>query len=195
MITSNPYGGARVPGSVGLPLQAVSVRVSDPETGSELPSGEIGMIEVRGPNVFKGYWRMPEKTAAEFRADGFFVTGDLGKFDEAGYLHIVGRGKDLIISGGFNVYPKEVETEIDAIPGVLESAVIGIPDADFGEAVTAVAIRQKGAATAEAEVLAALRNRLAKYKLPKRVYFVEELPRNAMGKVQKNLLRQQFGKR
>jgi malonyl-CoA/methylmalonyl-CoA synthetase len=168
------------------------VRVTNPDTGSELPMGEIGMIEVRGPNVFKGYWRMPEKTAAEFRADGFFVTGDLGKFDEDGYLHIVGRGKDLIISGGFNVYPKEVETEIDAVPGVLESAVIGIPHEDFGEAVTAVAIRQKGAAITEPEVLEALRNRLAKYKLPKRVYFVDELPRNAMGKVQKNLLREQF---
>lgn len=192
MISSNPYSGSRVPGSVGLPLSAVSVRVTDPETARELPAGEIGMIEVRGPNVFKGYWRMPEKTAAEFREDGFFVTGDLGKFDEAGYLHIVGRGKDLIISGGFNVYPKEVETEIDAIPGVLESAVIGIPDKDFGEAVTAVAILQKGTAIAEPEVLQALRSRLAKYKLPKRVYFVDELPRNAMGKVQKNLLREQF---
>jgi malonyl-CoA/methylmalonyl-CoA synthetase len=192
MITSNPYGGTRVPGSVGLPLPAVSVRVTNPDTGSELPIGKIGMIEVRGPNVFKGYWRMPEKTAAEFRADGFFVTGDLGKFDEDGYLHIVGRGKDLIISGGFNVYPKEVEIEIDAVPGVLESAVIGIPHEDFGEAVTAVAIRQKGAAITEPEVLKALTNRLAKYKLPKRVYFVDELPRNAMGKVQKNLLREQF---
>jgi len=191
MITSNPYRGARVPGSVGPPLPAVSVRVTNPDTGSELPKGEIGMIEVRGPNVFRGYWQMPEKTAAEFRG-GFFVTGDLGKFDEHGYLHIVGRGKDLIISGGFNVYPKEVEAEIDAIPGVLESAVIGIPDKDFGEAVTAVAIRQANAAIGEAEVLQALRDRLAKYKLPKRVYFVDELPRNAMGKVQKNLLRKRF---
>ncbi len=192
MITSNPYKGARVPGSVGLPLPAVSVRVTNPDTGAELPKGEIGMIEVRGPNVFKGYWQMPEKTAAEVRADVFFVTVDLGKFDEHGYLHIVGRGKDLIISGGFNVYPKEVESEIDAIPGVLESAVIGIPDADFGEAVTAVAIKQANVAIGEAEVLQALKHRLAKYKLPKRVYFVDELPRNAMGKVQKNLLRKRF---
>jgi malonyl-CoA/methylmalonyl-CoA synthetase len=192
MITSNPYTGARVPGAVGLPLPAVSVRIADPDTGSELPAGEIGMIEVRGPNVFKGYWRMPEKTAAEFRADGFFVTGDLGKFDAQGYLHIVGRGKDLVISGGFNVYPKEVETEIDAIPGVAESAVIGVPDRDFGEAVTAVVIRQAGASVGEAEVLKVLKDRLAKFKLPKRIHFVDELPRNAMGKVQKNLLRKQF---
>ncbi len=192
MITSNPYQGARVPGAVGLPLPGVSVRTADPDTGSELPVGEIGMIEVRGPNVFKGYWRMPEKTAAEFRADGFFVTGDLGKFDAQGYLHIVGRGKDLVISGGFNVYPKEVETEIDAIPGVVESAVIGLPDCDFGEAVTAVVIKQADVAIGEAEVLQALRNRLAKFKLPKRIYFVDELPRNAMGKVQKNMLRKRF---
>jgi malonyl-CoA/methylmalonyl-CoA synthetase len=192
MITSNPYEGIRVAGSVGLPLPAVSVRVTNPDTASELRPGEIGMIEVRGPNVFKGYWRMPEKTAAEFRADGFFVTGDLGKFDEDGYLHIVGRGKDLIISGGFNVYPKEVETEIDAIPGISESAVIGVPNQDFGEAVTAVAIRQKGADIDEMQVLQVLKDRLAKYKLPKRIYFVDELPRNAMGKVQKNLLRKQF---
>jgi len=192
MITSNPYRGARVPGAVGLPLPAVSVRITDPDTGSELPAGEIGMIEVRGPNVFKGYWRMPEKTAAEFRTDEFFVTGDLGKFDAQGYLHIVGRGKDLVISGGFNVYPKEVETEIDAIPGVVESAVIGVPDRDFGETVTAIVIRQAGASIGEAAVLKILRDRLAKFKLPKRVHFVDELPRNAMGKVQKNLLRQRF---
>jgi len=192
MITSNPYQGARVPGAVGLPLPAISVRITDPDTGSELPAGEIGMIEVRGPNVFKGYWRLPEKTAAEFRGDGFFVTGDLGKFDAQGNLHIVGRGKDLVISGGFNVYPKEVETEIDAIPGVVESAVIGLPDRDFGEAVTAVVIRQAGVSIDEAEMLKVLRDRLAKFKLPKRVYFVDELPRNAMGKVQKNQLRQHF---
>jgi malonyl-CoA/methylmalonyl-CoA synthetase len=192
MNTSNPYQGVRVPGSVGLPLRAVSVRVTDPDNGSELPMGRIGMIEVRGPNVFKGYWRMPEKTAVEFRGDGFFVTGDLGKFDEQGYLHIVGRGKDLIISGGLNVYPTEVETEIDAIPGVLESAVIGIPDHDFGEAVTAVVIRKADVAIGEAEVLQALEKRLAKYKLPKRVHFLDELPRNVMGKVQKNMLRERF---
>jgi malonyl-CoA/methylmalonyl-CoA synthetase len=192
MITSNPYKGTRVPGSVGLPLPGVSVRVTNPDTGTELPRGEIGMIEVRGPNVFKGYWRMPEKTAAEFRADGFFVTGDLGKFDDSKYLHIVGRGKDLIISGGFNVYPKEVETEIDAIPGITESAVIGIADPDFGEAVTAVVVADSSSPPNEEMVLRVLKDRLANYKRPKRVHFVNELPRNTMGKVEKKLLRDRF---
>ncbi|SDP31736.1 malonyl-CoA synthase [Afipia sp. GAS231] len=192
MITSNPYMGTRVPGSVGLPLPGVSVRVTNPDTGSELPRGEIGMIEVRGPNVFKGYWRMPEKTAAEFRADGFFVTGDLGKFDDSKYLHIVGRGKDLIISGGFNVYPKEIETEIDAIPGIAESAVIGIADPDFGEAVTAVVVADSSSPPNEEMVLRVLKDRLANYKRPKRVHFVNELPRNTMGKVEKKLLRDRF---
>jgi malonyl-CoA/methylmalonyl-CoA synthetase len=140
--------------------------------------------------VFKGYWLMPEKTAEEFRADGFFITGDLGKIDERGYVHIVGRAKDLIISGGFNVYPKEIEAEIDALPGILESAVIGLPHPDFGEGVTAVVVPAKGAALTEEAVLQALEGRLAKYKLPKRVFFVEDLPRNAMGKVQKKALRE-----
>ena len=149
------------------------------------------MIEVRGPNVFSGYWQMPEKTAAELRDNGFFITGDLGRFDETGYLHIVGRGKDLIITGGYNVYPKEIETEIDALPGVTESAVIGLPHRDFGEGVTAVIVGP--APPSEAEVLAALEGRLAKFKLPKRVLFVDDLPRNTMGKVQKNLLRDRFG--
>ena len=144
MNTSNPYDGERVPGAVGHPLPGVSVRVTDPETGKELPRDEIGMIEVKGPNVFKGYWRMPEKTKSEFRDDGFFITGDLGKIDAKGYVHILGRGKDLVISGGFNVYPKEIESEIDAMPGVVESAVIGVPHADFGEGVTAVAGLQQG---------------------------------------------------
>jgi malonyl-CoA/methylmalonyl-CoA synthetase len=156
-----------------------------------LPQGEIGMIEVKGPNVFKGYWRMPEKTKAEFRDDGFFITGDLGKIDERGYVHIVGRGKDLIITGGFNVYPKEIETEIDAIPGVVESAVVGVPHADFGEGVTAVVVKDKASNLTEKDVLGTLNERLAKFKLPKRVIFVDELPRNTMGKVQKNLLRQE----
>jgi malonyl-CoA/methylmalonyl-CoA synthetase len=150
------------------------------------------MIEVKGPNVFKGYWRMPEKTAAEFRTDGFFITGDLGKIDERGYIHIVGRGKDLIISGGYNVYPKEVETEIDAMPGVIESAVIGVDHPDFGEGVTAVVVAEKGHSLTEAGVLKGLDGRLAKFKLPKRVFFVDDLPRNTMGKVQKNLLRQEY---
>ncbi|MET4119705.1 malonyl-CoA/methylmalonyl-CoA synthetase [Bradyrhizobium sp. JR1.5] len=189
MNTSNPYDGERVPGAVGFPLPGVSVRVTDPETAKELPRDEIGMIEVKGPNVFKGYWRMPEKTKAEFRDDGFFITGDLGKIDAKGYVHILGRGKDLVISGGFNVYPKEIESEIDAMPGVIESAVIGVPHADFGEGVTAVLVCNKGADVTEAAVLKALDGRLAKFKMPKRVFVVDELPRNTMGKVQKNVLR------
>jgi len=192
MNTSNPYDGDRVPGAVGFPLPGIAARVTDPETGKELPREEIGMIEVKGPNVFKGYWRMPEKTAAEFRPDGFFITGDLGKIDARGYVHIVGRGKDLVITGGFNVYPKEIESEIDAMPGVVESAVIGVPHADFGEGVTAVVVAEKGARLDEAAVIGALDGKLAKFKIPKRVFFVDELPRNTMGKVQKNILRQTY---
>ena len=192
MNTSNPYDGERVPGAVGFPLPGVSVRVTEPETGKELPREEIGMIEVKGPNVFKGYWRMPEKTKSEFRPDGFFITGDLGKIDDKGYVHILGRGKDLVISGGFNVYPKEIESEIDAMPGVVESAVIGVPHADFGEGVTAVLVCNKGAEVSEAAVLKALDGRLAKFKMPKRVFVVDELPRNTMGKVQKNVLRDTY---
>ena len=150
------------------------------------------MIEVRGPNVFRGYWRMPEKTAAEFRPDGFFITGDVGHFDRRGYLFLVGRAKDLIISGGFNVYPVEVETEIDALTGVAESAVIGVPHPDFGEGVTAVVVPRAGAALDEGTLRAALEQRLAKYKLPKRIVFVSEMPRNAMGKVQKAQLRERY---
>jgi len=193
MSTSNPYDGERIPGTVGFPLPGVALRIADPDSGSILPQGEIGMIEVKGPNVFKGYWLMPEKTASEFRADGFFITGDLGTIDPRGYVHIVGRGKDLIISGGLNIYPKEVETEIDSLPGVIESAVIGLPDPDFGEAVTAVVVREKGAGVDEAAIHAALRDRLAKFKWPKTIHFVEELPRNTMGKVQKNVLRETYG--
>jgi malonyl-CoA/methylmalonyl-CoA synthetase len=191
MNTSNPYDGERVPGAVGPGLPGVTVRITDPERGTELPAEEIGMIEVRGPNVFKGYWRMPEKTAAEFR-DGFFITGDLGKIDAKGYVHILGRGKDLVISGGFNVYPKEIESEIDAMPGVVESAVIGVPHADFGEGVTAIVVSDGKTAIDEAAVLKALDGRLAKFKMPKRVLFVDELPRNTMGKVQKNVLRDTY---
>jgi malonyl-CoA/methylmalonyl-CoA synthetase len=194
MNTSNPYDGDRVPGAVGYPLPGVSARVTDPETGKELARDDIGMIEVKGPNVFKGYWRMPEKTKAEFRDDGFFITGDLGKIDTKGYVHIIGRGKDLVISGGFNVYPKEIENEIDAIPGVTESAVIGVPHADFGEGVTAVVVKDKGAQLEETAILKALDGRLAKFKIPKRVLFVDELPRNTMGKVQKNVLRDAYAK-
>ncbi len=189
MNTSNPYEGERIAGTVGFPLPDVSLRVVDPETGAELPAEAVGMIEVKGPNVFKGYWRMPEKTAAEFRSDGFFITGDLGKVDTRGYVHIVGRGKDLIISGGFNVYPKEVEAEIDALPGIVESAVIGVAHDDFGEGVTAIVVPGPNAPD-EAGILAALEGRLARYKLPKRVVFADDLPRNAMGKVQKNVLRE-----
>ncbi len=192
MSTSNPYDGARVPGTVGPPLPGVSARVVDPESGRLLNRNQIGMIEVKGPNVFKGYWRMPEKTAAEFRPDGFFVTGDLGLIDDNGYVAIVGRGKDLIITGGLNVYPKEVEGEIDAIPGVVESAVIGLPHGDFGEGVTAVVVPAPGATVDEAGVLAALDGRLARFKQPRRVLFVDDLPRNTMGKVQKNALRQRY---
>ncbi|MGY4475052.1 malonate--CoA ligase [Bradyrhizobium sp. USDA 3364] len=192
MNTSNPYDGDRVPGAVGFALPGVSVRVTDPETGKELARETIGMIEVKGPNVFRGYWRMPEKTKSEFRGDGFFITGDLGKIDDKGYVHILGRGKDLVISGGFNVYPKEIESEIDAMPGVIESAVIGVPHADFGEGVTAVLVCSKGAEVSEASVLKALDGRLAKFKMPKRVFVVDELPRNAMGKVQKNILRDKY---
>lgn len=192
MNTSNPYDGERVPGAVGFPLPGVSVRVTDPETGKEIARDTIGMIEVKGPNVFKGYWRMPEKTRSEFRDDGFFITGDLGKIDDKGYVHILGRGKDLVISGGFNVYPKEIETEIDAMPGVVESAVIGVPHADFGEGVTAVVVRHPDADVSEASVLKALDGRLAKFKMPKRVFIVADLPRNTMGKVQKNVLRETY---
>ncbi len=192
MNCSNPYDGERRPGTVGFPLPGVAARVTDPETGRELGRDEVGMIEVKGPNVFKGYWRNPEKTAAEFRPDGFFITGDLGKIDQDGYVHIVGRGKDLIISGGFNVYPKEVEIEIDSLEGVLESAVVGLPHHDFGEGVAAVIVKQNGASIDEGTVRHALEGRLAKFKQPKRVIFVDELPRNSMGKVQKNILRETF---
>src|SRR5260221_268670 len=194
MTTSTHYDGERVPGAVGHPLPGVSVRVTDPETGKELPRDTIGMIEVSGPNVFKGYWRMPEKTKTEFRDDGFFITGDLGKIDPDGYVHILGRGKDLVISGGFNVYPKEIESEIDAMPGVIESAVIGVPHADLGEGVTAVVVCSKGAQVDEPTVLKALDGRLPRFKVPKRVILVDELPRNAMGKVQKNILRDTYAK-
>jgi malonyl-CoA/methylmalonyl-CoA synthetase len=197
MNTSNPYDGERRAGSVGRPLPGVEVRVVDPETGAALPLGETGMVEVRGPNVFHGYWRMPEKTREEFRDDGFFVTGDLGRFDDDGYLDLVGRAKDLIISGGYNVYPKEIETMLDELPGVLESAVIGLPHPDFGEAVFAAIVpKQDGAESAQRldleTIEAMLRERLARYKQPKAIVLLSELPRNAMGKVQKNALRDTF---
>ncbi len=193
MISSNPYEGERRAGTVGFALPGVSARIADPESGAVVAQGETGVIEVKGPNVSCGYWRDPEKTAREFRGDGYFVTGDLGRIDSDGYLHIVGRAKDLIISGGLNVYPGEVEAAINALPGVMESAVIGLPHDDFGEAVAAIVVRAPGAVLDESFVQNALARRLAKFKMPKRVLFVEELPRNAMGKVQKNLLRERFG--
>ncbi len=193
MITSNPYDGERIPGSVGPALDGVNVRIVDRKSGDGLPDGEIGIVEVTGPNVFKGYWNKPEQTAEAFREDGYFVTGDLGYLDANGYLFLVGRDKDLIISGGLNVYPSEVESEINEIGGVLESAVIGLPHPDFGEAVTAVVVREPGAASLEAEhILHPLKDRLARFKQPKKVFFVDELPRNALGKVQKNLLRDRY---
>jgi malonyl-CoA/methylmalonyl-CoA synthetase len=191
MNTSNPYEGERIAGTVGFPLPGVELRIADADSGRVLAPGEIGVIEVRGPNVFAGYWRMPEKTAAEFRPDGFFITGDVGKVDAQGYVHIVGRAKDLIITGGFNVYPKEVESEIDALPGVVESAVIGCPHPDFGEGVTAVVVMRKGEPADEKAIIRHLEDKLARFKLPKRVIFVDDLPRNSMGKVQKNVLREQ----
>lgn len=190
IIASNPCGGERRAGTVGFPLPGVALRIADPETGRSLPQGETGVIAVKGPNVFTGYWRNPEKTAAEFLSDGYFVTGDLGVIDADGYVRIIGRAKDMIISGGFNVYPKEVEAGIDALPGVIESAVVGLPHEDFGEAVAAAVVAAPGARLDEKSVQNALAATLAKFKLPKRVIFVEDLPRNAMGKVQKNLLRE-----
>ncbi len=195
MLVSNPYAGPRIGGTVGLPLPGVSVRVVKNAGGNPhaaCATGEIGDIQVKGPNVFKGYWRMPEKTAEEFTDDGYFKTGDVGKFDDKGYLSIVGRSKDLIISGGYNVYPKEIESFIDEIDGVVESAVIGVPHPDFGEAVTAVVVAKPQAKIAEADVVALLKSKIANFKVPKRVHFVAELPRNTMGKVQKNVLREQF---
>ena len=185
MVCSNPYVGERRGGTVGKPLPGVTLRID---------GGDTGGIEIKGANVFSGYWRMPEKTAEEFTADGYFKTGDVGTVDRDGYVAIVGRAKDLIISGGFNVYPKEIELLIDAIPGVAESAVIGLPHPDFGEAVTVVIVRAKnGSALTEAAVVAKVKTELANFKVPKHVYFVDELPRNTMGKVQKNILRQRFG--
>ena len=191
MLASNPYQGRRKGGTVGLPLPGVSLRVTK-DGGMPCAVEEIGAIEVMGPNVFQGYWRMPERTADEFTPDGYFRTGDVGKFDSDGYLAIVGRSKDLIISGGYNVYPKEVESVIDAIDGVIESAVIGVPHPDFGEAVAAVIVADPSAGLSPSHVVAILKQQIASFKVPKQVFFVESLPRNTMGKVQKNLLRDQF---
>lgn len=194
MFTSNPYEGERRGGTVGFPLPGVSIRIADAEN-RPVEVGEIGQIQVQGDNVFRGYWRKPEKTREEFTADGFFMTGDMGRRDTEGYISIIGRSKDLIISGGLNVYPKEIEEMIDALPGVFESAVFGIPHPDFGEAVTAAVVRQKnpdGALATETGIVDALKVALANFKVPKRVHFVDELPRNSMAKVQKNELRRRF---
>jgi malonyl-CoA/methylmalonyl-CoA synthetase len=192
MNTSNPYDGERRPGTVGPALEGVEVRVVEEASRKPLPANTIGMVEVRGPNVFAGYWRMPDKTAAELHGDGFFTTGDLGRLSKDGYLEIVGRGKDLVITGGLNVYPKEVETELDAQEGVEESAVFGVPHDDFGEAVTAAVVPTREGAPDPDELIQALSTKLARFKVPKRIVFLEALPKNAMGKVQKNLLRDMF---
>ncbi len=192
MNTSNPYDGERRAGTVGFALSGVELKITNPETGAILPDGEIGQIEVRGPNVFKGYWKMPEKTKEELREDGFFITGDLGQIDSDGYVHIVGRNKDLIISGGYNIYPKEVELALDDEDGVLESAVIGVPHPDFGETVVAVVIAEEGSTLDTDRIQENLGNSLARFKQPKKIVTLAELPRNTMGKVQKNILRDEF---
>ena len=192
MNTSNPYDGDRRAGTVGFPLPGVELKVTDPETGAALPQGEVGVIEVRGPNVFKGYWRMPEKTKEELREDGFFITGDLGLVDDRGYVQIVGRGKDLIISGGYNIYPKEVELALDEQPGVLESAVVAAPHPDFGESPVGVLVAEPEVTLDLDAIAAAIGETLARFKQPKKLVVLDELPRNTMGKVQKNVLRDQF---
>jgi malonyl-CoA/methylmalonyl-CoA synthetase len=194
MLTSNPClakDGERRGGTVGLPLPGVRLRIRD-ASDQDLPAGAIGGIQVKGPNVFLGYWKMPEKTAEDFTHDGYFRTGDVGQMDADGYVTIVGRSKDLIISGGYNVYPAEVEGYINALPGVAESAVVGVPDADFGEVGLAVVIARPGAVLDTAAILSMLKNTLAHFKVPKRCVVAAELPRNAMGKVQKNLVREQY---
>jgi len=192
MITSNPCEGERRAGTVGFPLPGVEVRVIDPDSGAKLADGRVGMIEVRGPNVFKGYWDRPEKTAEELRPDGFFITGDLGMIDARGYVSIVGRARDVVISGGFNIYPREVEEVLDAQPGVLESAVVGVPHPDLGEAVVGFLVPETGAAPDLDAIATAAARRLARFKQPRRLILHDALPRNAMGKVQKNALRDAF---
>jgi malonyl-CoA/methylmalonyl-CoA synthetase len=198
MLTTNPYDGERRPGTVGHPLPGVGLRLVSAETQAVIPlpplgeASTIGGVEVRGPNVFRGYWNMPEKTKEEFTLDGWFKTGDVGRWDEHGYLALVGRSKDLIITGGYNVYPKEIEKLLDDWPGVEESAVFGVPHPDFGEAVTAVVVAKPGAQVEAAAVLASLKGAIANYKVPKQIHLLEALPRNVMGKVQKNLLRDRF---
>ena len=196
MNTSNPLVGPRVAGTVGRPLSGVQVRLVG-DDGAALAPGHIGVVQVRGPNVFTAYWRMPEKTREEFTEDGYFKTGDMGEWVQdgpgQGYLRLVGRAKDLIITGGLNVYPKEIEERIDEMDGVVETAIIGVPDPDFGESVTAVVVARPGHALTEGKIIAALKADIASFKVPKRVHFVDDLPRNAMGKVLKGELRARFG--
>ena len=194
MNTSNPYEGERRPGAVGFPLPGASIRIADEKTGEELPQGETGGIEIKGANVFSGYWEKPQQTAEAFRKDGYFITGDLGFFDKDGYLNIVGRAKDMFISGGLNVYPKEIETAINDLPGVLESAVIGAPHPDFGESAVAAVVAKPGEKVSPDAVISGLAGALAKFKTPKKVFVIDELPRNTMGKVQKNILRDKYRK-
>ncbi len=194
MNTSNPYEGERRAGTVGFPLPGTALRVTNPDSGETLPQGEVGVIEVKGDNVFSGYWQMPEKTAEEFRADGFFITGDLGRIDDDGYVHIVGRAKDLIISGGYNIYPKEIELLLDEQEGVLESAVVGVPHPDFGEAVVGVLVAKPGNELDPTKIMETIKPMIARFKQPKHLAVVAELPRNTMGKVQKNILRGSYEK-
>jgi malonyl-CoA/methylmalonyl-CoA synthetase len=194
MNTSNPFDGERRPETVGLALKSVNVRVTDFETGAVLPNGKVGSIEVKGANVFLGYWNMPEKTAQEFTEDGYFITGDVGILSEDNYLSIVGREKDLIISGGYNIYPKEIETVIDEVPGIKESTVIGLPHADFGESVLALVVVESGQTVTEENIMSVVQQTLARFKHPRKIIFVEEIPRNTMGKVQKNILREFYTK-
>ena len=192
MNTSNPYDGERRPGTVGFPLPGVEIKISNSETGEVIPDGEIGQIEVRGPNVFKGYWGMVEKTKEELREDGFFITGDLGLIDPDGYMEIVGRNKDLIISGGYNIYPKEIELLLDRQKGILESAVVGIPHPEFGEMVVGFVVFKRGHKPSLDMVLEKLSESVASFKKPRKLISLNELPRNTMGKVQKNMLREKF---
>ena len=192
MNTSNPYDGERRAGTVGHALPGVEIKVCDPETGAELPTGEIGVLEVRGPNVFQGYWQMPEKTREELRENGFFITGDLAYIDERGYVTIVGRSKDLIISGGYNIYPKEIELILDDQAGILESAVVGVPHPDFGETVVAILVPAQGATPDTDTIKTSVEGQLARFKKPRSYQIMDSLPRNTMGKVQKNILREMF---
>jgi len=191
MITSNPYDGERVAGTVGYALPGESVRIAD-SNGIELALDQTGVLEVKGPNVFQGYWRMPEKTQEEFRDDGWFISGDLATMSDDGRVTIVGREKDLIISGGYNIYPKEIELAVDECRGVKESAVIGTPHPDFGEGVIAIVVASDGVEISESDILDSLNNQLARFKQPKYIFLVDELPRNTMGKVQKNILREHY---